>query len=162
MSMKSNSNTYILNRFLQSSYGLNSQLHILQFVSIIAIICEQIIIVYLPWFYKILTLTLLIFMPLDSISIESQLPVTEIRVDAKIEPIILNQYRSFVDDRKAKVGSASDIQKLKKYGFKNSRYISKSFASLILGESSADESNLRKSIVKKKMKASNKKYKKAP
>jgi hypothetical protein len=67
------------------------------------------------------------------------------------EPIIHTQYRSIVDDRKAKVGSMTDFQRLRQFGFKKFRYLSDNFVreQLVQTDESVDSFNRKTSLLPK-------------
>jgi hypothetical protein len=45
----------------------------------------------------------------------------------KPAPQILDEYKSFFDDRKASLGYVHDVKRLQQHGYKKYRYVSKSF-----------------------------------
>lgn len=126
-----------LDTYLKSSYGLGSSNIVFQYIGYSILCVEQVIATFTPVLYKFITFALLLLMPMRQLgdpdeSNSSLSSVYDIGNKVKApEPIILNQYRNFVDDRKAKVGSITDIQRLRQFGYRPFRYLSPSFVELI-------------------------------
>lgn len=144
----------VLDSYLKSSYGLGSSNYLFQYVGYSILCFDQLIATFTPLLYKFVTFALILVLPIrpindiyDQNSSLSSL-IHNSNKDKIPEPIILNQYRSFVDDRKAKVGSLSDIQRLRQHGYKPLRFLSPSFIELI----GIDESKEVKKVNNKKSK----------
>ena len=124
-------NVPAIDNYLISSYGIGSDSNIFQSLALTTIIIEQYLLTFIPWFFKLLSIVLLLLLPGKKVfkANESLNNLTMHNSKSKVntEPIVFNDYRNFIDDRKAKTGSLSDIQKLKSNGFNKYRYLSKSF-----------------------------------
>lgn len=153
-----------LDTYLKSSYGLGSSNIVFQYIGYSVLCVEQVIATFTPVLYKFITFALLLLMPMRQLNDldennSSLSSVYDIGNKVKApEPIILNQYRNFVDDRKAKVGSITDIQRLRQFGYRPFRYLSPSFVELISASDDSKSDRTGAPIVKEK--ATNKKNKK--
>ena len=102
---------------------------------------------YSPILYSAISFVLLLVIPGArsdpdaAAAAESIYPSLSPELAKKTEPIVLKDYRAFVDDKKAKVGSINDIKKLAKYGFDKFRYTSPSFAKLLVDGNKASPSS---------------------
>lgn len=124
-------NIHIVDNYLLSNYGIGSESNIFQSLALTLIMIEQCVLLFTPWFFKLLSIVLLLLLPGKKIFVDDE-PLNNLSKygsNKKIinEPIVFNDYRNFIDDRKAKTGSISDIQKLKSNGFNKYRYLSKKF-----------------------------------
>ena len=142
----------VLDGYLKSSYALGSSNSLFLYIGYSVLCIEQIIATFTPLLYKLITFSLLLLIPVQKISdIDDQsTSYSNFPIGSKEkapEPIILNQYRNFVDDRKAKVGSLSDIQRLRQFGYKPLRFLSPSFIELIgMDESTVAVKKLAKKV----------------
>jgi hypothetical protein len=140
----------VLDTYLKSSYALGSSNVLFQYIGYSVLCIEQIVATFTPLLYKLITFALLLLIPARQMNeIDDQTTSSSIfpigTKEKAPEPIILNQYRNFVDDRKAKVGSLSDIQRLRQFGYKPLRFLSPNFIELLgVDESSA----IKKSAIK--------------
>ena len=128
----------LFDNYLRSEYGFCSESKIFQYFGLTILLIEQLLLIYAPYFFKLVSVIILLFLPStrifnpDEVMINSELQSKyNDNIFTKEEPIIFNNYRNFVDDRKAKLGSLSDIKRLKMFGFNKYRYLSKSFIKLL-------------------------------
>ena len=150
--------------YLVSSYGLSSSSSLFKSLAVTILCLQELFLLYSPILYSAISFVLLLVTPGGrseaDVAGESIYPSISPDLTKKAEPIVLKDYRAFVDDKKAKVGSLSDIKKLTKYGFNKFRYTSPSFAKLLVdGNKAAPTSSSSKLTKSKKQKPKKKKIK---
>ena len=116
--------------------GLLSSNFLFKNFNLVIFFIQFVFVMYFPWFYKILTLSLIPFIPSQTSKINniilSNVASNKIQPTFdKVELIVLNQYRSFIDDKKARIGHVTDLAKLRTFGFKNNRFLSNDFYSMV-------------------------------
>lgn len=106
--------------------GLASENGSLRYMtSLISLFLEQFFKVYAPAVYKGVCVTFLLFSPQNRNEMNSILP-GDVHIPLKTTSI-KREYRSFVDDRKASMGSFNEVAQLRDLGYDKFRYLSKSF-----------------------------------
>ena len=146
--------------YLVSSYGLSSSSSLFKSLAVTILCLQELFLLYSPILYSAISFILLLVTPGARIDVdlsESTYPSLSPELSKKAEPIVLKDYRAFVDDKKAKVGSISDIKKLTKYGFNKFRYTSPSFAKLLVDGNKAGSTSSSKLNQSKKQKPKKKK-----
>ena len=131
--------------YLVSSYGLSSSSSLFKSLAVTILCLQELFLLYSPILYSAISFILLLKTPGGrseaDVAGESIYPSISPELAKKAEPIVLKDYRAFVDDKKAKVGSINDIKKLAKYGFDKFRYTSPSFAKLLVDGNNASPSS---------------------
>lgn len=112
--------------YLKSDWGFRSDMFVGKVIALLVLILEQMLHVYAPLLYRAIFFVLMLF-TMRSGGLHGGGDADMIEEEPSNQPRVLNQYRSFVDDRQARLGSINDIEKLESHGYEKHRYLSKAF-----------------------------------